>query len=364
MKIIQVMPTVSFGDAVSNDARAICRVISEMGYKTGIYAENVDSRLRDPYVRKIARMPQINKDDIVIFNHSTGTDLCYKLPKMSGRKMMIYHNITPPHFFDMYSIKSREVTKYGYQGTEYLSDKIEYVMPVSEYNAKDLRKMGYNCPMFVRPILIPFEDYEKEPDRNIIEKYSDGYVNIVFVGRISPNKKQEDVIKAFSYYKKHINPKSRLILVGSDIGMERYSRCLKNYAEALMVDDVVFTGQISFRAILAFYRVATVFLCMSEHEGFCVPLAEAMFFKVPIVAYRSSAVPDTLGDSGVLLDSKDEILTAKVIDRIVRDENLRNFIIEKQTERLKAFSYKTVRDEFEKGLNGFIETVKSGKRVN
>ena len=345
MKIIQVMPTVSFGDAVSNDARAICRVISEMGYKTGIYAENVDSRLRDPYVRKIARMPQINKDDIVIFNHSTGTDLCYKLTKMSGRKMMIYHNITPPHFFDMYSIKSREVTKYGYQGTEYLSDKIEYVMPVSEYNAKDLRKMGYSCPMFVRPILIPFEDYEKEPDRNIIEKYSDGYVNIVFVGRISPNKKQEDVIKA-------------------DIGMERYSRCLKNYAEALMVDDVVFTGQISFRAILAFYRVATVFLCMSEHEGFCVPLAEAMFFKVPIVAYRCSAVPDTLGDSGVLLDSKDEILTAKVIDRIVRDENLRNFIIEKQTERLKDFSYKTVRDEFEKGLNGFIETVKSGKRGN
>ena len=355
MKIIQVMPTVSFGDAVSNDARAISKVISEMGYKTGIYAENIDPKIKDPDVNKIAKLPKIADDDIVIFNHSTGTDICYNLPEMNGRKMMIYHNITPPHFFEPYNPVAATLTKKGYEGTKYLSDKIEYVMAVSRYNGEDLKAMGYNCPMYVRPILIPFEDYEKEPDADVIKQYSgDGYTNIVFVGRIAPNKKQEDVIRAFAYYKKHINNKSRLIIVGNDGGMERYSKCLKSYAEALMVEDVIFTGQISFKAILAFYKVADVFLCMSEHEGFCVPLVEAMFFDVPIIAYDSSAIADTLGGSGVLIKDKDPVFVSMLIDRIVKDKELREQIVAKQRERLKDFSYENMKACFINGLNAFI----------
>ena len=356
MRIIQVLPTVSFGDAVSNDARAIRRVISEMGYKTGIYAENIDPRIKDPFVHRINKLPKLKKNDIVIFNHSTGTDLCYKLPELGGRKMMIYHNITPPEFFEFYSLRSKELTEYGYKGTEFLKDKIEYVMPVSEYNASDLRDMGYTCPMYTRPILIPFEDYEKEPDKDIIEKYSgDGYTNIIFVGRVAPNKKHEDVIKTFAYYKKHINPKSRLILVGSDTGMERYSGYLKSYAEALTVEDVVFTGHISFKAILAYYKIADVFLCMSEHEGFCVPLVEAMFFNVPIVAYDSSAISSTLGGSGILVKEKDPVFVSMVIDKLLKDKALREYIVSKQSERLKDFGYATVKSQFVKGLADFIE---------
>ncbi len=354
MKIIQVMPTVSFGDAVSNDARAIRKVISEMGYKTGIYAENVDSRVSDPFVHKISKLPKLKKDDVIIFNHSTGTDLCYKLPMICGRKMMIYHNITPPRFFDMYSLRSKELTEYGYKGTKFLSDKIEYVMPVSEYNASDLRKMGYECPMYVRPILIPFEDYEKEPDNDVLKKYSDGYTNIVFVGRVAPNKKHEDIIRAFAYYKTRINPRSRLILVGSDTGMEKYGDRLKKYADALGLDDVVFTGHISFKAILAYYRTADVFLCMSEHEGFCVPLVESMYFGVPIIAYNSSAIADTLGGSGILINDKDPVLVSMLIDRLVNDDVLRKHVIEKQNERLKDFSYDIVKERFAAGLSDFV----------
>lgn len=355
MKIIQIMPTVSFGDAVSNDARAIRKVISEMGYKTGIYAENVDPRIKDKFVHKISKLPRLKKDDVVIFNHSTGTELCYTLPSLGGRKMMIYHNITPPRFFDMYSLRSKELTEYGYKGTEFLSDKIEYVMPVSEYNASDLRGMGYECPMYIRPILIPFEDYEKEPDKDVIEKYSDdGYTNIVFVGRIAPNKKHEDLIKTFAYYKKHVNSRSRLILVGSDSGMERYSERLKAYAEALELEDVVFTGHISFRAILAYYKVADVFLCMSEHEGFCVPLAEAMYFKVPIIAYDSSAIADTLGGSGILVKEKDPVLVSMLIDRLVGDKAFAESVVLGQTKRLADLSYEVVREKLIEGLSRFI----------
>ena len=355
MKIVQIMPTVSFGDAVSNDARAISRVMSEMGYKNFIYAENVDPRIKEPFVRKLAKTPDINDDDIVIFNHSTGTDLCYELPTLPGRKMMIYHNITPPRFFNLYSQTATDLTKFGYEGTRFLADKIEYVMGDSEYNISELKAMGYTCPSYVRPILIPFEDYKKTPDEGVIAKYSGGgYVNIVFVGRIAPNKKQEDLIAAFAYYKKNVNPKSRLILVGSDRGMERYKGYLSRYVDALDVSDVIFTGQIPFKEILAYYKIADVFLCMSEHEGFCVPLLEAMSFEKPIIAFDSSAVGETLGGSGILVDDKDPVFISLLIDRTVKDERLRRQIIEKQNERLKDFSYEKVKESFIKGLGEFI----------
>ena len=355
MKIIQIMPTVSFGDAVSNDARAIGKVISEMGYKTGIYASNISPKLNDPLVHKMSKLPSTGKNDIIIFNHSTGTELCYSLENIPGRKMMIYHNITPPHFFKLYSPSAKKLTEYGYEGTKYLSDKIEYAMADSAYNESELRRMGYTCPIDVRPILIPFDDYKKTPDPDVLAKYSDdGYVNIVFVGRVAPNKKQEDVIAAFAYYKKHINPRSRLIIVGSDGGMESYSDRLKKYVSALMLDDVIFTGHISFPAILAYYKLADVFLCMSEHEGFCVPLLEAMCFEKPIIAYASSAIPDTLGGSGILLQEKDPVFCACMIDRVVTDSALREALIARQNERLADFSYEKVRAVFEKCLNGFI----------
>ena len=356
MKVIQIMPTVSFGDAVSNDARALAHVISGMGYKTGIYAENIDPRITDSFVHSLSKLPKTTKNDILIFNHSTGTKLCYELKKMTGRKFMIYHNITPPVFFREYSKQAHRLTEYGYEGTKALANVIEAVIADSAYNADELKKMGYKCEISVRPILIPFSDYEKQPDRKIIDRYSDdGYVNILFVGRIAPNKKQENIISAFAFYKKHINPKSRLILVGSDNGMESYSRKLKIYTEALMLEDVIFTGHISFEAILAWYRLADIFLCMSEHEGFCVPLVESMFFNVPIIAFNSSAIGDTLGGSGLLMDEYDPIETALLIDKVISDEELKNEIIDSQNKRLKFFEYNKVKELFEKQLNGYIK---------
>lgn len=356
MKVLQIMPTVSYGDAVSNDARALASVIAEMGYKTGIYAENIDAHVSDPFVRHISKLPKTDPSDVLIFNHSTGTDLCYKIKDIPGRKFMIYHNITPPCFFEEYSKQAQRLSEYGYEGTKAVADYIEAVIADSAYNAAELRKLGYKCDISVRPILIPFSDYEKQPNKKIIDRYSnDGYVNILFVGRLAPNKKQEDIISAFSYYKKHINPKSRLILAGSDSGMENYSRRLRKYAEALMLDDVIFTGRISFDSILAWYRLADVFLCMSEHEGFCVPLVESMFFKVPIIAYNSSAIKDTLGDSGLIINEKNPLETAMLINRVITNKTLKAEIIDSQNERLKSFEYNKVRAIFEQQLNGFIK---------
>lgn len=354
MRIIQILPTLSFGDAIGNDTIALKGAIRDMGYETEVYAENIDKRLPAGSGLDISKLSGLKKDDIILYHKSTGTDLTFKIDEFKCRRIMVYHNITPPEFFRPYSPAATALTEYGYKGVEYLKDKVEYCLADSSYNRSDLLRMGYTCPIDVRPILIRFEDYKQTPDEETIRKYSDGKKNLIFVGRIAPNKKQEDVIRAFYHYKK-LNPESRLILVGSYSGMENYYNRLVKYAAALgLKDDVVFTGHIKFSAILAFYRIADVFVCMSAHEGFCVPLAEAMFFDVPIVALDTSAISDTLGGSGFLVDDNDPVFVSRVIDRVLNDEALRNELISGQRRRLEDFSYEKIRDTFTEQLKNFI----------
>ena len=354
MRIIQILPTLSFGDAIGNDTLALKGAIRDMGYETEVYAENIDKRLPAGSGLDISKLSGLKKDDIILYHKSTGTDLTFKIDEFKCRRIMVYHNITPPEFFRPYSPAATALTEYGYKGVEYLKDKVEYCLADSSYNRSDLLRMGYTCPIDVRPILIRFEDYKQTPDEETIRKYSDGKKNLIFVGRIAPNKKQEDVIRAFYHYKK-LNPESRLILVGSYSGMENYYNRLVKYAAALgLKDDVVFTGHIKFSAILAFYRIADVFVCMSAHEGFCVPLAEAMFFDVPIVALDTSAIYDTLGGSGFLVDDNDPVFVSRVIDRVLNDEALRNELISGQRRRLEDFSYEKIRDTFTEQLKNFI----------
>ena len=348
MRVIQMLPTLSFGDAVGNDARAIEGILREKGYETGIYADNIDPRLPRGTAKKAEGLGGLSDRDILIYHASTGTEMNYTLPKYGGRQVMVYHNITPAHFFSGYSEQAYRLTSYGYEGMRFLADKMAYCIADSEYNRQELIRMGYKCPIDVCPILIPFEDYRKTPDPATIRKYrEDGGKNILFVGRLAPNKKQEDVIRAFRYYQKYFEPKARLFLVGSSNGMEKYERQLRQYAAELgIADKVVFPGHIRFEQILAYYQLADLFLCMSEHEGFCVPLVEAMFFKVPIIAYRSSAIPETLGEGGLLLDKKDPELAAAAMDRVIRDGALREYLMGRQQEKLKEFSYEAVRKQF------------------
>lgn len=350
MKIIQILPTVSYGDAVSNDALALDRIIKSMGLDTEIYAETTGKNLP---VKNISNLKKISSHDIIIYHMSTGTDLNFSLNRTICRKIMIYHNITPPEFFRPYSHEMFALTNYGYQGLEYLKNTFNMCLADSEFNKSQLIEYGYRCPIEVRPVLIPFRNYRKAPDRYIINKYSDGWTNIIFVGRIAPNKKQEDVIKTYYYYKK-INPKSRLILVGSWAGMENYYNRLKKYTEILGLDDVIFTGHITFDEIIAYYQVADIFLCMSRHEGFCVPLVEAMFFNIPIVALDAGAVPETLGESGILLPDNDPFYAVETIFRILSDETFRRDILKKQKKRLSDFSYRKTGSLFRKILTDFI----------
>ena len=355
-RFIQLLPTAAFGDAVGNDALAIHRIMCEYGPEPEMYAENIDPRYPLKTVRRTSEMPALSDADVLIYHASTGTDLNLAIRGMPGKKILIYHNITPPLYFEEYSADAFSLTSYGYAGIRKLGSSVDFCIADSEYNAAELRRMGYRCPVEVCPILIPFEDYGKKPDEQVLKKVrEDGWTNLLFVGRIAPNKMQEDVIRAFYCYRRRFNGKSRLFLVGSGTGMERYDRRLKEYVKKLGLEDsVFFTGHISFAGILAYYQAADVFVCMSEHEGFCVPLLEAMYFEKPIVAYRAAAVPETLGRGGILLDRKDPEFAARAIHRLLGDEALKSAVRAAQKERLKDYAYETVRNRFLDILDRYV----------
>lgn len=356
MKIVQLLTTISYGDAVSNDVLALYATIRRNGYETAIYAENIDTRLQKGLVKHVSKMPKLTNDDIIIYHLSTGTELNFQLPQYNGRKILLYHNITPYEFFAGYSDTAWNLCKKGQEGLQYLADKVEYCIAVSQYNKEDMIKAGYKCKIDVLPILIPFSDYDKTPNERILRRYKDdGYVNILFTGRIAPNKKQEDVIRAFYMYQKYYNAKARLFIVGSYNGMESYYYKLKNYVKELKLNNVYFTGHIKFDEILAYYSIADIFLCMSEHEGFCVPLVEAMKFNVPIVAYDSSAIGDTLGGTGILLQDKNPLEVAGMIHYIMSHPQIRDSIREEQQRRLDDFANDKIEEQFWQYLSNFLE---------
>ncbi|MCI7350156.1 MAG: glycosyltransferase family 4 protein [Ruminococcus sp.] len=351
-RVIQLVSCLNFGDAVGNEVVAFKKFLSENGYVTEIFTESMSNKLPADTAVNYRRMPVLDKDDIVIYHFASQCALYDVVKQLKCKVVLRYHNVTPPAFFDGYDENAVRACSNGLSQVAELREYIDCCLPVSEFNKQDLINMGYTCPMTVLPILIRFSDYEQTPDSKVIERYKDGRTNILFVGRMAPNKKVEDVITAFAVYKEKYDKTARLFLVGSYGEGDGYYRKLVKHISDLGVEDVIFPGHISFAGILAYYSVADVFLCMSEHEGFCVPLVEAMYFHVPIVAYSSSAIPSTLGGSGVLIEDKDFDKFADAINNIVEGKN-RIKLITSQDKRLEDFSQKNITAQ----LKSFVESI-------
>lgn len=343
-KVIQVVSSLNFGDAVGNDVIAIQRALEEAGITTAIYTNFIHKKLPLDSAFYLDELPELNENDILIFHFANADTFCEKIKKIKCRKIIRYHNITPPYFFATYDLTSYNATNLGIKQIAAMKDSFDYGMVPSEFNRQDLIQMGYTCPIEVVPILIPFTDYEQVPDENVIKQYQDNWTNLVFVGRIAPNKKIEDIIACYREYKK-INPKSRLILVGNYSETDLYYRKLYELIEQDYIDDVIFTGHISFAAILAYYKVASLFLCMSEHEGFCVPLIEAMYFHVPIIAYSCTAIPYTMGDAGILLQSKEPSYVAEKINELISSKELQNRCIQNGIRMLENYQYDIIKKQ-------------------
>jgi glycosyltransferase involved in cell wall biosynthesis len=250
---------------------------------------------------------------------------------------MIYHNITPHDFFvDWHRILVRECYK-GRLEIKLFVDKVDLALGDSDFNRRELEAAGYPRTG-VLPILMDFSKFDRPGDPITRRLFGDGKTTILFVGRVIPNKKFEDVIKAFHIYHKYFNPDSRLILAGEYRGMERYFSSLLALIDRLGVRDVHFSGHIRFAELMAFFELAEVYLSLSEHEGFGVPILEAFYRKIPVVGFEAAAVGETMNGGGVLLREKDFVRIAALIDVLVRDKELREAVVRGQLRALEKYS--------------------------
>jgi L-malate glycosyltransferase len=335
-QIHQILPSLAYGDAIGNEVLEIHEILNSWGYESNIYTVHADRRLSNIAKDYTEYNKVSSKDNVLLFHFAIGSNISRFVRNLPDKKVIIYHNITPASFFLGNNDNLAHLVSCGREELAEFSEITDLALGVSEYNRRELENLGFKRTG-VLPIIVNFDKYSQEPDKRILNKFADGNINFVFVGRISPNKKQEDIIKIFYYFNKFINQKSRLFLVGSYKGLERYYYQLENLIKKLELENVYITGQVDFKELLAYYRLADIFISMSEHEGFCVPLLESMYFNIPIIAYNSTAIPFTLSDAGILVNEKryDEI--AELINILINDETLRKRIIETQRLRLKDF---------------------------
>lgn len=334
MIVHQILPNISPGDAIGNEVLLIQKLLREKGHSSEIFCEAYNPAVKAKVYQKYHTYSR--SDAILLYHHSIGSQIGDFIAGLPEKKVMLYHNITTPSYFEGIDDHLAYLLQKGRSELPLLAPYFTIAFGDSEYNRLELEAAGYTRTD-VLPILIDFSRYPAACKKTL-EKYSDGRTNILFVGRISPNKRLEDIIRTFYYYKK-INPSARLLLPGSYDRMERYHQSLLNLALELNVADVIFPGKVSFHELVAYYQAADLFLCMSEHEGFNVPIVECMHFRVPILAYNACAIPYTLGNSGVLINIKNFEEVAEMIEIVLKNDPLRTRILETQDHRLSYFDY-------------------------
>ena len=345
MKVTQLLPSVHSGDAVGDSAYEIHRALLDKGIESHILGVHIDPHLKDRAV-DFSRFAEFDAPDTIhIYHFAVPSPMTYAFKEAKGRKVIIYHNITPPHFFERFSEELVTITATGRHEIKLLAEATDLGLADSEFNRQELEAYGYK-KTGVLPILLDFSKYETPLEQTILDKFQDGKVNILFVGRVTPNKKQEDLIKAFYCYKRFVNPKSRLLLVGKYRDDEAYVTLLRELIAELQIDDVHFVGHVTQAELNAFYKISDMLLCLSEHEGFCVPAVESMFFKLPILAYNCTALPYTLGDSGILINEKRYAELAEMMQMIVENAALREEIVAQQAIRLQVFQKNVVLSTF------------------
>jgi glycosyltransferase involved in cell wall biosynthesis len=328
-RVHQVLATLGYGDAIGHEVLGIRRVLQSAGYDSDIFVETADPRLEDLTIDYREMVGAIAPDDILIHHFSIGSRasrVAYALP---GRMAVVYHNITPPEYFVGVH---RDLVKLCFRGRRELTAYIprsDLALGDSEFNRQELDTLGF-APTGVLPVVPDFSHLDVEPNCVLAAGFDDGWTNVMFVGRVIPNKKFETVIRAFHAYRTRHNPRSRLLLVGSYSGFERYLAMLHELVARLGTPDVHFLGHVSNEELTALYDVADLFLCASAHEGFCVPIIEAFYKRVPVVAYASTAVPATMDGGGVLYDTTDPQEIARLIEGVLDSADVEAAVLQSQ----------------------------------
>ncbi len=351
--IHQLVPGFAHGDAISNQTMIIRDLLKKKGYKSEIFTEYIDPSMTHE-ARLFKDGKGIKADVGLIYHHSIGAGLTDFVINHPGPKSLIYHNITPPELVRNADPELALKLEQGLNDLSRLAPHFPVSAGDSRFNCRDLEESGFASPS-VLPICIAPEKWNIPAEPNMLTRLRDGKDNILFVGRLAANKCQHDLIDAFAVYLAMYG-NCRLILVGGFMEEEKYYQSLKERVRLQGLEgDVLFTGKVTDTILHACYRCADLFWSMSEHEGFGVPLIEAMWFDIPVFAFKSSAVPETLGEGGLLFTDKQDFKELAAAARLLmHDSEVRNKILSGQKQRRRIFLPEAIRlqlDEFIRGMD-------------
>jgi L-malate glycosyltransferase len=337
VRIDQWVPALHRGDAIGDSARLMRDAFRRWGHEADVYAFDIDDDLQGDG-KPFGSFQPGSRDDVVILHYALPSAMTPALAEQKSRRVVIHHNVTPPDFFVPYDAEMVKICRLGREQVGLLKD-VDLALGDSEFNRQELEAAGFRRTG-VLPIYLDFARYREAANPVLLRFLREGPKNVLFVGRVSPNKKHDDLIRLASYWKRFISADVRLLLVGKLPRRREYFDALQAYLyeHGFTPWEVLFLGHVAHDELLSCYRAADVFVSMSEHEGFGVPLVEAMLMDVPVVAYRCTAVGHTLGGAGLQFDEKEIAPMAEAAWELAQAGPARQSVLAGQALRVKAFA--------------------------
>jgi glycosyltransferase involved in cell wall biosynthesis len=337
MIVNQWVPAAHRGDAIGDGALRLRALLRGMGHRSDLYALTIDDDLQgdvQPFEDPASRL-----GDLTIFHFALPSAMTDAFGRLPGGRVLQYHNVTPAAFFAPYDPALFRLASLAREELATLAGRVDLALGVSDYNRRELESLGF-AQTGVFPLPVDTSRVTGKIERPSLEKIlDDELVNFLFVGRIAPNKKIEDHIKLAEHYKRYVDAYYRFIFVGRCDAVPRYYSTIRALmSEYRLLDErFVFTGQVPNEELAVYYQHAAVYISLSEHEGFCAPLLEAMAADVPVLAYAAAAVPETLGGAGVQFAPKDLEFAAELLGVLAFDDDVRGKVIAGQRRRLAYF---------------------------
>jgi hypothetical protein len=317
MIVNQWVPAAHKGDAIGDSARRVRGLLRDMGHQSDLFAMTMDDDLRGDVIDWTD--PGATRGDLTIFHFALVSPMTAAFAKLNSGRVLQYHNVTPAHFFAGYDAAIYRLAMLGREDLKSLVGHTEIALGDSEYNRQELEDLGFsNTGVF--PIAVDTRRITSAPRRPALEEVlnEEGWTNFLFVGKTDATPHYYAAIRAL---------------------LERYRMPQGRF---------IFTGPVPNEDLATYYRTASVYISLSEHEGFCVPLLEAMAADVPVLAYSAAAVPDTLGGAGVQFAPKDLEYAAELLGELAYNDSLRRQVIAGQRTRLADFGDDRIRKELER----------------
>ncbi|MCB0075974.1 MAG: glycosyltransferase family 4 protein [Anaerolineales bacterium] len=328
-------------DAITGYALLLQKWLHEAGIGSTLYARTIA-----PSMRRVAQPLHRDRGGagrVALYHHSIGSPIVDHLLAQDGPLVVIYHNVTPPAFVADSNPALAAKLLAGQQQLQPLAQHAILGVAVSAFNEADLRGANFRQTCLL-PLALSEAAFDQPPLPAILRRFADGEW-VLFVGRIVPNKRQEDLVKLLHHLRKR-RPRARLALVGE--GWDpTYQRWLQQQIKGLGLDDAVWlAGRLSQAELVNCFRAASLYLSMSEHEGVGLPLIEAMHLGLPVLAYAADGVAETVGEGGVLFHRKELAALAELVTLLLDDAALRRQLIAAGQRRAADFSEAAVRRQF------------------